>query len=614
MTPAPPPPNDDELPPPPSDMAEESNHYPGIKIKKSGTFATLRRAVTIFEKDLRTMAKHGLISSVVLLIFLALIFYIASYTMTFALTFEFGEGEDGMSIPGATEFEDPVADAGADRTIHAGQTIPLDASGSTDNAEIVYYIWNFRDCDRQIERYGETVEYTFMAVGTYDINLVVVDSSWNMNESEVTITVVSTGTDTESPVANPAMVMDTVAGSTVSFDGLNSSDNIGVVNYTWTFYDYRDIALYGATPGYQFQNAGSYWISLTVRDASGNTGQNGFNINVMQIGDEDYNQPEARISADELISVGDTVTLDATESWDDRGIVAYTWYVKQNETTMVYTGETAIFTADHWGPYDVTLVVRDAAGNAMSTNTMIIALPLGIDVDAIPWTATPFGQDVSFNLLTFAYGAAILASVIYIGGLFAKGFAHEIQKGTLKILFFGPISVTTMIFSKILYPIVVGPIFIFPLVLISLSPFDQSANDILMITLVSYILAVLTMVSAAYGSCLIYFGAKRMVLKPTVVSRMFMYLSLMGTMTVFEWLSFLFDQWFKTSYWGDLYLSHGPTIAIFSPFHQGGVLLSNMMTGSEKVPDWGMFIIPVLLIVLGVLASRKLYPDLFTRE
>ncbi|MCJ7562527.1 MAG: PKD domain-containing protein, partial [Thermoplasmata archaeon] len=548
-----------------------------------------------------------------LLIFLALIFYIASYTMTFALTFEFDEGGEGMSIPGATENVPPVADAGTYGTMDAGDTITLDASGSTDNAEIVYYIWNFRDSERDIELYGETAQYTFMAAGTYNINLVVVDSSWNMDEDETIITVMSTGIDTEMPTSSPSFISDINAGSIVSFDGSGSFDDVGVINYTWTFYDYRDVALYGVSPEYRFQNAGSYWVSLTVRDASGNIGQNGFNVNVMQNGD-DYSQPEARISTDELVSQGDTVTLDATESWDDRGIVAYTWYVKQNATIMVYTGETAIFTADHWGPYDVTLVVRDDAGNAMGTDTMIIALPLGIDVDAIPWTATPFGQDVSFNLLTFAYGAALLASVIYTGGLFAKGFAHEIQKGTLKILFFGPISVTTMIFSKILYPIVVGPIFIFPLALISLSPFDQSANDILMITLVSYILAVLTMVSAAYGSCLIYFGAKRMVLKPTVVSRMFMYLSLIGTMTVFEWLSFLFDQWFKTSYWGDLYLSHGPTIAIFSPFHQGGVLLSNMMTGSEKVPDWGMFIIPVLLIVLGVLASRKLYPDLFTRE
>ncbi len=614
MTTVPPPPSDDELPPPPADMAEETNHYPGIKIKKSGVFATLRRAVTIFEKDLRTMAKHGLISSVILLIFLGLIFYIASYSMSFALTFDFNEGGDGgMSIPGATENVPPVADAGTYGTIDAGDTITLDASGSTDNAEIVYYIWNFGDSERSIELYGEAVEYTFMAAGTYNINLVVVDSSWNMDEDETTITVMSTGTDAEMPTSSPSFIADINAGSIVSFDGSGSYDNVGVVNYTWTFFDYRDVVLYGVSPEYRFQNAGNYWVTLTVRDAAGNTGQNGFNINVMRDGD-DSSQPEARISTDELVSQGDTVTLDATESWDDQGIVAYTWYVKQNETTMVYAGETAIFTADHWGPYDVTLVVRDAAGNAMSTNTMIIALPLGIDVDAIPWTATPFGQDVSFNLLTFAYGAALLASVIYIGGLFAKGFAHEIQKGTLKILFFGPISVTTMIFSKILYPIVVGPIFIFPLVLISLSPFDQSANDILMITLVSYILAVITMVSAAYGSCLIYFGAKRMVLKPTVISRMFMYFSLMGTMTVFEWLSFLFDQWFKTSYWGDLYLSNGSTIATFSPFHQGGVILSNMIIGSESVPDWGVFIIPALLIVFGVLASRKLYPDLFTRE
>ena len=173
---------------------------------------------------------------------------------------------------------------------------------------------------------------------------------------------------------------------------------------------------------------------------------------------------------------------------------------------------------------------------------------------------------------------------------------------------------TTVIFSKLLYPMVIGPFFIFPLVLVSMSPFNQSAGDILMITMVSYSLAVLVMVSAAYGSCMIYQAAKRMVLKPTVVTRIFMYLSLLGTMTVFEWFSFLLDMRLNTEMWGDLYLEHGATIATFSPFHQGGVLLSDLILNSGATPDWWVFIIPAVLIVAGVAASHRLYPDLFSRE
>ena len=99
-------------------MEQAAAHYPEIKVKRSGPFATLRRAVTIFEKDLRTMAKHGLISSVIMVVFLGVVFTIASSLMAMALTFEFGEGGDGgdgegINLPGATESVPPVADPGS---------------------------------------------------------------------------------------------------------------------------------------------------------------------------------------------------------------------------------------------------------------------------------------------------------------------------------------------------------------------------------------------------------------------------------------------------------------------------------------------------------------------
>jgi hypothetical protein len=122
------------------------------------------------------------------------------------------------------------------------------------------------------------------------------------------------------------------------------------------------------------------------------------------------------------------------------------------------------------------------------------------------------------------------------------------------------------------------------------------------------------MASAAYGSCLIYLAANRMVLKPTVVTRVFMYLSLVASMTVFEWLSFLLDMRANTDHWGDLYLEYGESIAVFSPFHQGGVLLSDLILGSGATMDLWVFAIPAILIVTGVAASHRLYPDLFSRE
>jgi hypothetical protein len=53
---------------------------------------------------------------------------------------------------------------------------------------------------------------------------------------------------------------------------------------------------------------------------------------------------------------------------------------------------------------------------------------------------------------------------------------------------------------------------------------------------------------------------------------------------------------------------------MFSPFHQGGLVVHNLIFGGTLSLDWIAFIIPVALIVGGILASRKLYGDIFSRE
>jgi ABC-type transport system involved in multi-copper enzyme maturation permease subunit len=244
---------------------------------------------------------------------------------------------------------------------------------------------------------------------------------------------------------------------------------------------------------------------------------------------------------------------------------------------------------------------------------MIISYPAGISAKEIAWDATPLGVDIPFNVLTYSYGVALLASIIYVGGFFAKGFTHEITKGTIKTLFFGPISVTTMVFSKILYPIIIGPLFIFPLVFLSLSRFNRPPNEVLLITFVAYAMAVVTMAAAAYGSCIIYAVTKRMSIKPSVMSRIFLYLSLVATTTVFWWTAYILENWTKSTLWKELNNSYGG-IASLSPFHQGGVYLSHALLGTAQLPDLWTFALPAVIIALGIVASRKLYSDIFSRE
>jgi hypothetical protein len=608
------PPADEELPPPPSDIADEKKQFPELKVKKQKPLSTVRRAFIIFEKDLRTMAKHGLISAVILFVFLSIVFYIMSFAMQQAVSFKFEEG-DGEGIPEGTGVDLPVADMSISPggPIQAGTSVTLDASGSTDNTQIVFTVWSGNDGYQDIELYGEVVHHTFNVIGSYEIRLIVVDDEWNTDEIGTNITVNPATSDNQPPMANFMSVSDLPVGGMAYFDASGSTDNVGIVDYTWMFEDGIDRVLHGVNQSYTFNNAAYYNVKLMVGDAAGNVGETWFGFKVMP-SSGDLEPPRAEADVPPSATVGDTVQLDASRSWDNQGgISSYTWYIEYNGTIATRNGQQTSFVADDFGPYNIRLVVRDNAGNSNTFDATVIATPPGMDLDKIQWTATPFGTDISFNVLTYSYGIALLASVIYVGGLFAKGFSHEITKGTVKVLFFGPISVTTMVFSKILYPLIVGPFFIFPLVAISLSRFGHPLSEVFMIGFVAYAFAAVTMVSAAYGSNMIYLAAKKMVLKPSIISRIFLYFSLLGTLTVFEWMSFLLDNWQSTDMWGNMYDSHSG-IAVLSPFHQGGMLLSNMLAGTSWSLDLWVFAIPVLLIAGGVLASRKLYGDIFARE
>lgn len=72
------------------------------------------------------------------------------------------------------------------------------------------------------------------------------------------------------PVADAGDDQTVGMGRNVTFNGSDSSDNLGVVNYTWTFADPTEVTLYGATAQYAFNRTGVYEVNLTVRDQAGN--------------------------------------------------------------------------------------------------------------------------------------------------------------------------------------------------------------------------------------------------------------------------------------------------------------------------------------------------------
>ncbi|UCE15713.1 MAG: right-handed parallel beta-helix repeat-containing protein [Candidatus Bathyarchaeota archaeon] len=93
--------------------------------------------------------------------------------------------------------------------------------------------------------------------------------------------------DETKPVADAGPDQLVVNGTTVTFDGSGSTDNLGIVNYgitnyTWTFTDNITKVLTGINPNYTFYNSGNFNVTLNVSDYSGNWDTNQMWVNVTE--------------------------------------------------------------------------------------------------------------------------------------------------------------------------------------------------------------------------------------------------------------------------------------------------------------------------------------------
>ncbi len=113
--------------------------------------------------------------------------------------FFFGGMLGGLTLKAYSYTRDPtppVADAGKDQSIKPGEIAYLDATGSTDNIGIVNYTWKFTTGTSTVVQhtlYGPVANFTFEDEKRYNISLTVRDSSGNVDNDELEVTVEKTG-------------------------------------------------------------------------------------------------------------------------------------------------------------------------------------------------------------------------------------------------------------------------------------------------------------------------------------------------------------------------------------------------------------------------------------
>lgn len=173
----------------------------------------------------------------------------------------------------------PEVEALENKTALVAEVVGFTATATDPNGDVLTYTWDFGDDSDLVV--GQSVEHAYDAVGEYTFVVHVDDGEFNESAS-ATITVNAS----DPPVADAGPDQTVTVGDDVTFDGGDSTDDVGIVNYTWTFtYDDDTVTLYGVEPEFTFDVVGEYEVTLTVMDIEDQTSTDTVTITVEE--DED---------------------------------------------------------------------------------------------------------------------------------------------------------------------------------------------------------------------------------------------------------------------------------------------------------------------------------------
>lgn len=261
---------------------------------------------------------------------------------------------------GGAQNRAPVADAGPDRTVIAGETVTLDPFGSSDPdaGDALAFQWLQTD--------GPTVDLTEIGDGrvaflapavpaggtaALRFQLTVTDDGGLSDADSATVTV-QRG-ENRPPVANAGPDQSVTSGTRVVLDGGNSTDPDsaanGIADFQWRQIAGTTVSLGGTgVPGRvdfiapTVTGGGEALLfELTVTDDGGLTGVDQVTVNVAANGNT---PPAADAGPDRSVSAGEVVTLDGRNSADpDPGdaIAGYAWRQLSGPAVLLADEDTA---------------------------------------------------------------------------------------------------------------------------------------------------------------------------------------------------------------------------------------------------------------------------------
>ncbi len=277
----------------------------------------------------------------------------------------------------------PTASAGPDQTISLGTTVYVGGDDSTDDGTIQSYAWNFADGDVV---YGVTQSHIYSTPGTYTVTLTVTDDESLTGTDTLTVTVSAAAAE---PTSNAGNDQTVDLDNSVSFDGSASSDSDGeIISYHWDFNDGSEST--EIKPSHKYSTAGTYTVTLEITDDDGLKDTDTVTISVSAQQD-----PVADAGTDQTINSGESVTLDASDSYDTDGTIdAYEW----KDGTDVLSTQSSFTKSDFAvGTHTITLTATDNDDNT-DTDEVIITVQEGGTIVRVTPSSVSADSDESFSI------------------------------------------------------------------------------------------------------------------------------------------------------------------------------------------------------------------------
>jgi hypothetical protein len=258
----------------------------------------------------------------------------------------------------------PIANAGIDKTITVGTSITIVGVGSDTDGTIQSYEWK-KNGVSVVQ--AASLVLNNLAVGVHVYTLIVKDDKGAIGTDSVKITVKSTVSENQNPVANAGVDKTIKVGQTVTLVGSGTDSDGQISSYVWK----KGGVIVGQTAFLSQGNltVGSHIYTLTVTDNDGATGSDSATVTV-QAGSGGNQAPTANAGADKTIISGNNLTVTGSGSDSDGTIVSYAW--KKGGAT-VSTTASLVLNGLAVGQHTYTLTVTDNDG-ATGSDSMTVTV------------------------------------------------------------------------------------------------------------------------------------------------------------------------------------------------------------------------------------------------